>query len=305
MEYHVDIEFKPLYELMNSLHAYICRKSHKKIVLAPGWVKETRRSLTPEFASILDEMEVDNDWKLTYLLVYLCRDGSEVENFLAWLEGKSTGDLYELIAGYSQLFPKDMGQFRTRTLSVLSQWNDQYFKRMDTPILDSLLEETKQRKDEMASGKLELGEFIDRTTNGLVFNPKEGLERLVLVPQYHFQPINVISHFGKLTLCHYSARIYPENPAAFPLHEYHMIRALGENSRLKILRYLHQGPRSFTEIVRHLKLSKGITHDHISKLRNGGFIRAHFEGETLTEYSLRPEMLEHLHVKLMEYILQE
>lgn len=304
MAYQLDIEFKSLYELTSSLHTYICRKSHKKMLLAPDWAKEVGGSLTPEFASLLSRMEVDADWKWTYLLVYLCREGEEAEDFLAWLERKSVGDLYELMAEYGQPFPKDMGEFRSRTLSVFSQWNDQYFKRTDPAIRESLRQDAEKRKRERDAG----GGFRDlaeRITHGLVFEPKEGLERLVLVPQFHFQPMNVIYHFGKVTLCHYSARLYRDKPSSFPQHEYLTIRALGEQNRLKILQFLHQGPKSFSEIVRHLNISKGITHDHISKLRRGGLIRAHIEGEAVTEYSLRLKALEEFQKKLMAYIMNE
>lgn len=300
MDYRVDIEFKPKYELINSLHAYICRKSHKKLVLAPGWMKETGKRLTSEFASQLDQMQVDSDWKFMHLLIYLCKDEVRAEDFLAWLEAKSTGDLYELMADYSRQFPEDMAEFREKALNIFSKWNEQYFMHADIPILQSLQAEADVRKEEMARASVET--FVDRTTNGLAFHSKEGLEQLVLVPQYHFQPMNVIYNYGKLTLCHYSARIYDDHPSSFPLHEYHMIRALAEQSRLKILQYLHEGTRSFTEIVRYMKLSKGITHDHISKLRIGGFIRAHVDGETITGYSLRPEMLDYLHGKLKEFV---
>jgi DNA-binding transcriptional ArsR family regulator len=85
-------------------------------------------------------------------------------------------------------------------------------------------------------------------------------------------------------------------------HDYRILRSLGEKSRLKILRYLHQGPRTFIEIHRHLKLSKGITHDHITKLRSAGLIHAHFEGENLTVYSLRAGTLDRLQHVIMDYI---
>ncbi|WP_334075537.1 MULTISPECIES: winged helix-turn-helix domain-containing protein [Paenibacillus] len=304
MTYQLDIEYKAIYELANSLHTYICRKSHKKIMLAPNWVKEVGRTLTPEFASLLGRMEVDADWKWTYLLLYLCREGEHAEDFLSWLEGKSVGDLYELMAEYGQPFPKDMGQFRSRTLSIFPQWNEQYFKHTDSAIRESLRLEAERRKKELAAQERH-GDLAERMTRGLVFEPKEGLERLVLVPQYHFQPMNVIYHFGKITLCHYSARVSNDNPSAFPQPEYLTIRALGEQNRLKVLRLLHEGPKSFSEIVRHLNISKGITHDHISKLRTGGLIRAHIEGETVTEYSLRLDSLEELQKKLMAYITNE
>ncbi|CAM4485887.1 winged helix-turn-helix domain-containing protein [Paenibacillus macerans] len=300
LDYRVDVTFEPRYELLSSLHTIICRKSHKKIDLAPAWVKETLQCLTPGFAAMLKEMEVDGDWKFTYLLTCLCPAGLAPEAFLAWLEAKTPGDLYELTAGYTQQFPKDMGLYRSRTLEVLSMWNEQYFRRLDPAVPGALRAEAGRRKEELAAA--EPLAFVERTTNGLAFAPKEGLERLVLVPQYHFQPMNVIYHFGKVTLCHYAARIHFGDETDFPPQEYRMIRALGEQSRLKILRYLSEGPRTFTEIVRHLQLSKGITHDHVSKLRSGGFIRAHFEGETVTEYSLRAEMLDVMHRKLVDYI---
>lgn len=300
VDYRLDVRFEPLHELINSLHTYICRKSYKKIDLTSSWAKETRQRLTPDFATLLSETEVDGDWKLTYLLVHLCPGGKTAEDFLAWLEGLTPGDLYELLSAYGNHFPADMGSFRSRNLSIFSQWNEQYFKHIDPAILESLRKEEQSRNKPLSSMKPE--DFIDQTTNGLQFKPMDGLERLIFVPQYHFQPINIVYYFGKFTFCHYSSRIYFGSEEALPTHEYRIIRSLAEMSRLKILRYLHNGPRSFIEIVRHLKLSKGITHDHISKLRSAGLIRAHFEGETLTAYSLRLEALQQMQDKLIDYI---
>lgn len=302
MDYRVDVTFEPRYELLSSLHTMICRKSHKKIDLGPAWVKDTLSRITPDFSSTLNDMDVDSDWKITYLLAYLCPEEASPEEFLAWLEEKTPGDLYELIAVYSQQFPKDMGQYRSRTLSVLSSWHEQYFRKLAPEVIEGLRSEAQTRAAELAH-QTELSVFIEKTTNGLTFLPKEGLEKLVLVPHYHFQPMNIIYHFGRITLCHYSARFYLGDETDFPPHDYRMLRALAEQSRLKILRFLSGGPRTFTEIVRHLQISKGITHDHVSKLRSGGFIRAHVDGETISEYSLRPEMLDVMHQKLVDYIV--
>ncbi|MBB6673607.1 winged helix-turn-helix transcriptional regulator [Cohnella nanjingensis] len=295
------MQFKPLHELICSLHTYICRKSYKKIDLGLVWAKETQQRLKPELADLLDHSEIDYAWKLTYLLVHLCpeEDGA---GFLGWLEGMSAGDLYELLAPYTHQFPESLGAFRSRTLTIFSQWQEQYFRDMDPAILEALREEDRDRRREQPTMKPEA--FVDRTTNGLVFEPAPGMERLVLIPQYHFQPVNVIYSFGNTTICHYAARIYLGEEDFLSTHAYRMIRSLAEKSRLKILRYLHQGPRSFIEIFRHLQLSKGITHDHITKLRMAGMIRAHFEGESLTVYSLREGALEQMQRSLTAYIHQ-
>ncbi|MFC5652685.1 ArsR/SmtB family transcription factor [Paenibacillus solisilvae] len=302
MDYSLDVRFKPLYEVIGSLHAYVCRKSHKKLDLSPSWAKEVRQRLTPALAELLDHIQIDGDWKLTYLLVHLC-PGEDAAEFAAWLKEMSAGDLYEIMSPYSNQFPVHMGEFRDRTIELFEQWNEQYFRHIDPAIVSQLNEEAQRRKQALAS--VPVPELIDDTTNGLLFTPMNGLEQVILMPQYHFQPVNVISYFGKATICHYAARMHLGDEDFLSPHEYRMIRSLGEKSRLKILRYLRRGPRSFIEIVRHLELSKGITHDHISKLRSAGLLHAHFEGETLTVYSLRIGALEQVHNRIMSYIEQD
>jgi DNA-binding transcriptional ArsR family regulator len=300
MAYSLDVRFEPLHELINSLHTYICRKSHKKIDLTPSWAKEIRRKLSPGLAALLDETEVDADWRCTYLLVHLCPDGRDAEAFLSWLEGLTPGGMYELMSPYTNQFPENMGAYRSKTLKLFSMWNEEYFRHQDPAILELLSREAKSLQAQLPDS--DAVEFVDRTTNGLMFRPLQGLEQVILIPQYHFQPVNVIYHFGRVTLCHYAARVRLEDDGFISPHDYRVLRSLGEKSRLKILQYLHQGPRSYTEIVRHLKLSKGITHDHIFKLRSAGLIHAHFEGENLTEYSLRSKAITGIQGRLMEYI---
>nr|WP_255655011.1 winged helix-turn-helix domain-containing protein [Cohnella sp. REN36] len=297
----MEIQFRPLDELICSLHTYICRKSYKKIDLGAAWAERTRQRLAPELADLLDRSEIDHLWKLTYLLVQLC-PAEEGEGFVDWLDQRSAGDLYELLAPYTQHFPESMGAFRDKTLKMFSRWQEQYFRDIDPAILSSLRDEARGRSDEQS--EMAPKAFVDRATNGLVFEPAPGFERLVLIPQYHFQPVNVIYTFGGTTMCHYSAMITLDDEDALSTHAYRMIRSLAEKSRLKILRYLHQGPRSFIEIHRHLQLSKGITHDHISKLRMAGMIHAHFEGENLTVYSLRDGALDQMQRSLAAYIYQ-
>ncbi|MBP3965701.1 ArsR/SmtB family transcription factor [Paenibacillus lignilyticus] len=301
MVYSLDVRFKPLYEIIGSLHAYVCRKSHKKLDLTPSWAKQVRQMITPELADVLDRVQIDGDWKLTYLLVHLC-PGENVVDFVEWLKGMTAGELYELMSAYGNQFPDQMGEFRDHTVKLFEQWNDQYFRHIDPFILEGLQEQARARKEALQSA--DPIAFVDETTNGLSFAPVNGLEQLILMPQYHFQPINVIFSFGKVTICHYAARIYAEDEEFLAPHEYRMIRSVAEKSRLKILRYLNQGPRSFIEIVRHMELSKGITHDHIAKLRYAGMLSAHFEGETLTTYSLRTSALEQVHSKILGYIEQ-
>lgn len=303
MNYDIEVKFEELYEFIISLHTYLCRKSHKKIDLTSVWAEEIRGRIIPPAASRFDEAEINGDWKITYLIILLCPVPERADLFLNWLEGLSTGDLYELLDGYINQFPENMTAYRSKLLYLFSDWYELYFRHLDGTVTAALREEAARQKALLA---LQPGEtFVEDATNGLIFRPVPGQEKLLLIPQYHFQPLNVIYHYGRLTLCHYNARIYPEKGEGLSPHDMRIIRCLGEASRLKILRFLHEKPRTYSEIVRHLKLSKGITHDHISKLRSAGLIYGYLEGETLTEYGLRVKNLSYVQEQIRHYIEKE
>jgi len=300
LDYRLRVSFTPLHEFISSLHTYLCRKSYKKIDLSMEWVETTQERLSPELRRMLDNTEVNGDWRFIYLLALVCPDSTSPEELVTWIEGHSVGELYELLSQYGNEFPAQMEVFRTHAVQLLTAWNEEYFRQLDPEIL-RLLHAEAARRTEMLT-QLSPEDFVDDTTNGMLFTPIPGLEELILVPQYHFQPLNVIWHFGKVTLCHYAARVYIDKPGELSPHHYRILRTIGEKSRMKILRYLHQGPQPFTEIVRHLKISKGITHDHIGKLRSAGFIHAHIEGEVTTHYSLRLKAVRQIDEILYRYI---
>lgn len=299
MAYSVQVMFEPKFEFFASLHAYICRKSHKKIDLSTEWVNAARSRLTPSFAERLDRMEINQDWKLAFLLVILCPK-PDIAGVIQWLQEMDADELYELLAPYKIFIPDDPAGLLETFLALFSAWNEQYFAFSGPEVLVPLLQEADRRKKEQQT--LEQEEFVDMVTNGLAFSPVNGVTRLLLIPQYHFQPFNIIYSYNHLLVCSYSARIDLDQGDFMSVYDYRIVRSMAEKSRLKILKYLNGGPRSFIEIVRHLKLSKGITHDHISKLRAAGLVYAHFENENLTVYSLRLKGLAQMQEKVMAYI---
>lgn len=303
MDYRVDVRFEPYHEFISSLHAYICRKSHKLLDLTPSWAQETRARLSPEFAAMLDQAEINGEWKTLNLLVQRYSGNGDAAGLLAWLESLTVDELYGLLSGSGCSFPTGMREFHERMLAMLARWEEQYFRHISPDILKALSLEAEGRLRKLPT--MGAAEFVDEVTNGFIFTPVPGMEELILIPQYHFQPINIVYAFGKRMVCSYAARIDLDPDDFLSTHDYRLIRSLGEKSRLKILRFLHQGPRSFIEIVRHLRLSKGITHDHISNLRRAGLIYARFEGESLIEYSLRPRALQQIHNSLIAYIGKE
>lgn len=300
MNWRLDIAYSPVFELLASLHTYISRNSYKKLDLPNTWAEEVRSKLEPSLEELLQGMKTDDEWKSTYLLALLSPDKSAVDGFLGWA-GKLNGrTLRALFAEFSHPFPDNMEEYLDRTLAVLQDWNEQYFRHIDPAIHEALAREALSRRTSIGSSPFE--ETVDETTNGLLFRPIPGVNELLLIPQYHFQPINIIYHFDNRIVCNYNSRLYFGGEDVIPTPDLRLLRSLGERNRLKILRFLQGGPRTFIEIVRHLQLSKGITHDHLNKLRSAGLLYAHLEGENLVEYSIRTKRLYQVQDKLISYI---
>ncbi|CQR56780.1 ArsR/SmtB family transcription factor [Paenibacillus riograndensis] len=299
MEYEVEVQFEPVYELVSSIHTFICKKSNKKMDLGTSWSAEVAGKLSPELLSALEETELGNDWKLLNLLIYQCPVKDSVDTALEWLERLPVGEMYETLSEYISVFPVQMDQFRSRMHFLLSEWNRQYFRGTSPEIIGKLRQHTEEQR--LEADNRAVSDFVNRTTNGFYFLPGDGLRKLVLIPQFHFQPANIIYSFGPLTICHYAARISVADEEISP-SMYRTLRSLGEKSRLKILQSLGGGRKTFTEIARQAGISKGIVHDHIFSLRCAGLLHAYIEGENVIAYSLRLEGIRRMNEQLFEYL---
>lgn len=130
------------------------------------------------------------------------------------MESQTLQELKQQASAYGIPLPDDMEKLRKLALQLLSGWDEEYFRHVDISILSGLEQEAERRNKE--KGVYSSMEWVDRTTNGFRFEPSEGLTRVLLVPQYHFQPINIIYRFGSLLLCHYSAGIYVQEEDFYP-----------------------------------------------------------------------------------------
>jgi DNA-binding transcriptional ArsR family regulator len=148
------------------------------------------------------------------------------------------------------------------------------------------------------------GEIIERTTGGLRFLPEPGIDRVILAPSYFTRPYNFLfSRDG------WRLYAYPIADAALDIHDplepppaiVRLHRALGDPSRLRILRLLADGDRYLTEIAQALELSKPTVKHHMAQLRAAGLVTLTEEG-ALTYYSLRREGLDSVGVDLRRFV---
>jgi DNA-binding transcriptional ArsR family regulator len=147
-------------------------------------------------------------------------------------------------------------------------------------------------------------ELIERTTNGIRWLSEPGVRRIVLAPSYLVRPYNFTFTGGDWRIFVYpvgDAALEPHDPLAPPTGVLRLHRALGDDTRLRILRLLRDRDWYLTEIAERLELSKPTIKHHLAQLRAAGLVTLTEEGG-LSYYSLRRERLDDASSELKRYL---
>jgi DNA-binding transcriptional ArsR family regulator len=146
--------------------------------------------------------------------------------------------------------------------------------------------------------------FIELATAGLRLLPEPGVRRVVLAPTYFGRPYNSLTKVGDATLIYYpiadgslgsADRLTPPNSTI------RLYRALGDESRLRILKLLAERDRYLTEIANELELSKPTINHHLATLRAAGLVTVTEQG-TMMYYTLRRDRAEEAGVELRAFL---
>jgi DNA-binding transcriptional ArsR family regulator len=152
--------------------------------------------------------------------------------------------------------------------------------------------------------KLRPADLIERTTNGIRWLSEPGVRRVVLAPSYLARPYNFTFAGGDWRMFVYpvsDAALEPNDPLAPPVGVLRLHRALGDETRLRILRLLRDRDWYLTEIAERLELSKPTIKHHLAQLRAAGLVTLTEEGG-LSYYSLRRDRLDDASSELKLYL---
>jgi biotin operon repressor len=135
--------------------------------------------------------------------------------------------------------------------------------------------------------------FIEKATNGIRMVPETRTRRVVLAPSYFGRPYNSLVKAGEMMLICYpveDAALGGAGRSAPPAATVRLYRALGDESRLRILRLLAERDRYLTELATELDLSKPTVSHHLAHLRSAGLVTMNEQGN-LTYYTLRHDRI--------------
>ena len=137
--------------------------------------------------------------------------------------------------------------------------------------------------------RLPTEELIDATTRGIRYSPEPGIGRIVLVPHVVSRPWSIFTEGGDTKFVCYGVADADVTGDAPPDPLVAAYKALGDETRLRILRRLAEGPATLHELTELLGLAKSTVHGHLLVLRTGGLVVADVARKT--GYRLRRETL--------------
>ncbi|OWR29591.1 hypothetical protein CDO73_15520 [Saccharibacillus sp. O23] len=302
MEFRLESDYAEAYECASSLSAYARRTQHKTLEAGTAWVKETAASLSPSLHRTLQKLGDPERFDLP-LFVSLCPGDRTAETFANWLSALSPGELYDLASSTGDSVPAGLPEIKDRAAEALLMWNEQYFSRIDPAISAGLKQAEKRLKQEISNRPPE--EVFESATCGMRLSPgMQPPDRVILVPQYHQRPFNLLSFYPKLAITMFPVDALPQPEGFPPPALLRLARALDDESRLRILRFVaDNGQATFTEIVKQIGISKSTIHYHLILLRAAGLLTVYAgSGSKLSTYSLRNADTGELGAQLTAYL---
>jgi DNA-binding transcriptional ArsR family regulator len=299
--YSIKIEYSPAYELVVSFYVYTYHNQLKGVFLDHEWREEAKRMLPEKFARELE----DERWEVLHRMVLLisqCPQKETAADYLRWLEKLPAGEIYERLAPWVESIPLNLGEIRDRSLYLLSEWNEHYFRQFDPSILESLRADAE--KQQQKAGSCPPFDLIEQATNGLCIEPTATLKQVILVPQYHCSPSSVLDFFRGIATCLYPVSAIDKIDPPYMLRV--QAQCLADEKRLDILRLLSKERRTLGELQKESGLAKSTVHHHITALRRAGMIRSHFiDSTTPAYYTLRESFIDRLNGALRDFLRME
>ncbi len=168
-----------------------------------------------------------------------------------------------------RLIEADPHNVATEVADLIERWDEDVFSKIGPP-LEAELKASAQSVSRMAR-QLPWDRLIIKATRGVEYRREPWIESVVLVPSVLTRPWVDIEDYGTTKFFFYPAS--PESAA--PDNELvELYKALGNETRLRILRLLSGGESSLTELASKLGLAKSTVHGHMRILRLAGLTRS-------------------------------
>jgi DNA-binding transcriptional ArsR family regulator len=217
---------------------------------------------------------------------------------------KSIDQIEQIAGDYSGVaLLRDPAGYLAKLRTGFRYWQVRY-QPLEERVGDILRRDVADRAGDRAT--LPGPELVEQATGGIRLLADPSVRRVVLAPVYFGRPYNRIFAANG-----WRVFAYPVADSALggtdrfrpPVSAVRLYRALGDETRLRILKLLGERDHYLTELAQELELSKPTIKHHLAQLRVAGLVTLTDEG-SLTYYSLRRDRLEAAGKEVRDYLLK-
>jgi biotin operon repressor len=192
-------------------------------------------------------------------------------------------------------------ELKSHLIEVMSGW----FKAIIEPYkekLESILLRDKASKEKMLKS-LEPDQFVEWATDGVKYPPEPSVDKVLLIPHYIYRPWNVEADLKGVKVFYYAVAndsISGESKFAPNKLMVQRFKALGDETRLKILKMIRGKNVSLQELTTELELGKTTVHHHLKILKSARLV-----SQNSNKYTIDESSLENLPTQLKLYLESE
>lgn len=304
----VEVDYGPAYEALVGVIAFAGDEPEASYEVGREWFRSARRQASPALVEALRALVGRTGWLMvSFTSLIRSGPGRTMADLLGRLETTPAENVKQLLLEHA-LAEGEMGRdvrrlqaaaaTEVKRLSqlVLDRWQKDVFAQQQELLLPVLEAQARVWREQV--GRVAPLQLVEQATNGIAYEAEPGITKVVLVPSVLTKPWVFITESGpeKVFFCPAPAGERSDRRLAG------LFAALGDPSRLRILRRLTQGEAGLTDLAEELGLAKSTVHGHMVMLRDAGFVRSLIGArkgyrladplpdldETLSEYLSRP-----------------
>jgi DNA-binding transcriptional ArsR family regulator len=269
----VAVEWGLAYEALIGLALFGGGESQASYEVGEGWFKRVRARASRELRESVRRLTRGDGHVVTGLAgLASAAGGRDVGALVDRIRADESGDVKRALLQHSHeraLTDRDPREVALATADVLELWQREIFADLGPqlePELEAAAGAIVRLQRHHAPERL-----IVRATRGVEYVREPWIRSVTLIPSVLNRPWVDITEWDGVKYFYYPAGPDEPTPAAQLVEVY---KALGDETRLRILRHLSRGPTSLTDLADALGLAKSTVSQHMVVLRSAGLTRS-------------------------------
>lgn len=309
----IEFTYSPLFEMLCSIHVLINSEHHLERIV---WAEKAKKTVTNNlYEELVYFGKITCEWCgiMDLCNVYAQSDDFNIMSALDFMDDLSERDFNLVFKKYNELKYTDFNlKLKSKMVRVLKEYYLTYFEK-ELRYIEPLLIRCLRRDSQLcaSNGILnyvnELHSRIEVTEEAFLFHkftlftiPFDTLERLIIRVSSFISP-HLLMDYGKemvqvTTIAHLDTKI-----DKVPMDLLKLMKALSDETRLKIIRKLSKSKGSTQSLAKELNFTEACISKHLKMLYDVELLYKEREGNYIYYY-LNTFLIDSIPLELHEYV---